>query len=304
MTDDKLSILMAVYNAEDYLSEAIESILHQSFVHFKFVIIDDCSTDKSCEIIEHYRKLDSRIFVHRNSKNQGLAKSLNIGLKFCTSDYVARMDADDVSEGNRLERQYEFLQKNADIDVCGTWITLVDKHNNNLGNWKTPLNHRNIVNKNFIAPALAHPTVMWRTSKFINRLLYNETYTHSEDYELWVRISSVVKFSNIGEFLLKYRISTSGMTFDKKRSVEKKRSLLRIQNYISNLINLNLNQIERKYYYAINSNDRLKDIRAGDFKFILFLIKFYFKVTMHTKLFSLNFIAVLFSKYIHTFYRK
>lgn len=303
MIGEKISVLMAVYNAENYLSDAIESILNQSFVHFEFIIIDDCSIDKSYEIIDYYRKLDTRILLHRNNENLGLAKSLNIGLEFCKGDYVARMDADDVSELNRLERQYEFLQKNIDIDVCGAWITLIDEHDNYLGNWRTPVSHRDIINKNFISPALAHPTVMWRSSKIANKKLYNEEYAHSEDYELWVRLGSVVKFSNIGEFLLKYRISTSGMTFDMNRAAEKKRSLMSIQCYIDDLLGLNLNHIEKKYFYAINSNSRLKEIRAGDLKFMIFLIKFFFKVSIHTRFISFNFMMVLFNKYIQTFIR-
>ena len=304
MTHEKLSVLMAVYNAEKYLSYAIESILNQSFTNFKFIIIDDCSKDRSPEIIDHYRKADRRILVHRNEENQGLAKSLNTGLGFCDTDYVARMDADDISEPTRLEKQYNFLQKAKNIDVCGTWIKIINEREADIGKWHTPLKHRNIINKNYISPALAHPTVMWKKSNLFTRGLYNEGFNHSEDYELWVRISNDVKFANIGEFLLRYRITDSGMTFDENRADEKRKSILRIQDNISNIINLDLSDVEREYFYAINLNERLKEISIGNIGLLIFLIKFFIKVTLHTKVISLNFLVVVIHKYLITFYNK
>ena len=103
---------------------------------------------------------------------------------------------------------------------------------------------------------------MWKRSNLFTRGLYNEGFNHSEDYELWVRISNDV--ANIGEFLLRYRISDSGMTFDENRADEKRKSILRIQDNISNIINLDLSDVEREYFYAINLNERLKEISVGN----------------------------------------
>ena len=129
-------------------------------------------------------------------------------------------------------------------------------------------------------------------------------FNHSEDYELWVRISNDVKFANIGEFYLDIAFSDSGMTFDENRADEKRKSILRIQDNISNIINLDLSDVEREYFYAINLNERLKEISVGNIGLLIFLIKFFIKVTLHTKVISLNFLVVVIHKYLITFHNK
>ncbi|MDD2913253.1 MAG: glycosyltransferase family 2 protein, partial [Candidatus Pacebacteria bacterium] len=110
----KISIIMPVYNVETFLSEAIESVLNQTFYDFEFVIINDGSTDNSLEIIKNYEKKDSRIVLLDNKENLGITKSLNIGLNKARGEYIARMDGDDISEKERIEIQYDFLKKNRD----------------------------------------------------------------------------------------------------------------------------------------------------------------------------------------------
>jgi len=117
--DVKVSIVMSVYNAQKYLDEAIESILNQTYSNFEFIIINDGSTDKSLEIIENYAKKDSRIIVI-NRENKGLIYSLNEGIRKANGKYIARMDADDISLPQRLEKQVEFMEKNKNIGICGT----------------------------------------------------------------------------------------------------------------------------------------------------------------------------------------
>jgi glycosyltransferase involved in cell wall biosynthesis len=107
----QISVIMAVYNGEKYLAEAIESILNQTFKEFEFIIIDDGSKDNSLNIIKRYAKKDSRIIIIKNEKNMKLAWSLNKGLKIARGKYIARMDSDDISLTDRLEKQYYFLEK-------------------------------------------------------------------------------------------------------------------------------------------------------------------------------------------------
>ena len=111
---------MSVYNASKFLNEAIESILNQTYKNFEFIIIDDGSTDNSTQIIEKYKKIDERIVFIENEKNVGLTKNLNKAIKLSTSDYIARMDADDISDVKRLEKQIKFLQENKDISIVGS----------------------------------------------------------------------------------------------------------------------------------------------------------------------------------------
>ncbi len=111
---------MSVYNGDMYLKEAIESILNQTFTDFEFLIINDGSIDKSEKVIKSYS--DKRIRYYKNSKNLGLAASLNKGVGLSKAKYLARMDGDDVSYPNRLEKQVNFMDVNPEIDVCGTWV--------------------------------------------------------------------------------------------------------------------------------------------------------------------------------------
>ena len=111
----KVSILMPVYNSAEFLREAIESMLSQSFKDFEFLIVDDGSTDGSAGILAEYVEKDSRIRIIRNEKNQGIVYSLNRGLKECTGEYIARMDSDDIALKERLDKQIAVLDKNPDI---------------------------------------------------------------------------------------------------------------------------------------------------------------------------------------------
>jgi len=107
----KISVLMSVFNGEAYLSEAIESILDQTYKNFEFIIINDCSTDNSKKILRKYANADKRIQLINNKQNLGLTKSLNFGLKNSHGEFVARMDSDDISLPIRLEEQYNYLKK-------------------------------------------------------------------------------------------------------------------------------------------------------------------------------------------------
>src|SRR3989344_5781814 len=121
----KISVLMPAYNARKYIGEAIESILNQTFKDFEFIIINDCSTDKTKKIIEEYANKDARIKLINNATNLGLTKSLNIGLKEARGEYVARLDADDVALPERLEKQYEFMEKNKETTLVGAWAEII-----------------------------------------------------------------------------------------------------------------------------------------------------------------------------------
>ncbi|MDQ3072975.1 MAG: glycosyltransferase family 2 protein, partial [Bacteroidota bacterium] len=116
-----VTVLTSVYNGEEYLREAIESILNQSFTDYEFLIVNDGSTDKTAEILAGY--FDPRIRIIHNNKNKGLSFSLNSGLEASFGVYVARQDADDISLRDRLRKQVDFMEKNPQIHVCGTWFT-------------------------------------------------------------------------------------------------------------------------------------------------------------------------------------
>ncbi len=204
MITPRVTVLMPVYKGERYLREAMESILGQTFTDFEFLIINDGSTDNSVDIILSYS--DSRIRLVHNDGNLGLTASLNKGLGLAQGEFIARMDADDISRPERLARQVSFMDANPLVGVCGSWVQFFPKTNNNV--WKLPERSEEIRCWQFHTVGVAHPSVMMRRQLFAElRLLYDPQCRYSQDYELWGRALQYMEFANIQKVLLDYRIS-------------------------------------------------------------------------------------------------
>jgi len=247
-----ISVLMPVYNSESTVRQAIESILNQSFCDFELVIIDDCSTDRTKEIILSFN--DQRIKFIENSENLKLAACLNKGMKAAQGKYIARMDGDDISLKHRLKKQLNFLEKNPEISLCGSWI----KHFGDSQVLQTyPLSDEEIKIQLLFNSALAHPSVMFRREIFIEKnLFYAEDFPVAQDYELWVRGMDVIKFSNLKEILLLYRSHKKQHT--KLIEETKNQKTARIKSILLNKLNvfptkeeLELHNLisDRKYIY-------------------------------------------------------
>ena len=199
-----ITILMSVYNDEIFLEEAIRSILIQTFSNFEFIIIDDGSKDKSLRIIKNFK--DKRISLLENNNNIGLSASLNKGMKLSKGKYIARMDADDISLPERLEKQYNFMERNPNIGILGTGYHLINKSGEGMGTYIYPDNPVEIHWKLLTGPVFPHPTVMLRKKVLIeNNLSYNEEYLATQDYELWCRMIHYTEGSNLPQALIKYR---------------------------------------------------------------------------------------------------
>lgn len=199
-----VSVIMSVYNGERFLKEAIESILNQTFTDFEFLIINDGSTDDSVKIIESFK--DERIKLINNEKNLKLIASLNKGIKIAKGKYIARMDCDDISVNERLEKQVEFLEKFNDYGLVGTWYTVIDGNGNDQYNVSYPSSNDLIKLFLSLNCPLAHGSIMGRTELFKENLYGSKDSYAVEDYELWTRISKLTKIHNIPEYLFKYRI--------------------------------------------------------------------------------------------------
>lgn len=206
-----VSVLMAVYNGEPFLGEAIESILKQTFSDFEFIIINDASIDRSVDIIQKYR--DNRIRLINNENNIGLTESLNKGLTFAKGKYVARMDADDISLPQRLERQVKFMEEHPKVGICGTWFQLIGPQERTI---QHPVSHQDIITFMFKNNGIGHPTAFFRRKLFIEQyLFYDESYLAAQDYELWIRASQITELANIPEVLVKYRIHNEQLSIAK-----------------------------------------------------------------------------------------
>jgi glycosyltransferase involved in cell wall biosynthesis len=189
---------MAVYNARCYVSEAIESILNQTFSDFEFIIVDDGSTDASSKVLKDYGKRDRRIRLVRNPSNWGLIRSLNKGIGLAKGSYIARQDADDTSLPWRFERQIQFLDQHPEVGVLGTWMKNMEQ-NGEEKIWKTPINDSLIRWSLLLGPSVAHATVMIRRHILDSDRTYRPQMAHAEDYDLWSRLCERTRFANLPE---------------------------------------------------------------------------------------------------------
>ena len=201
MTD--LTIVMSVFNEELFLKKSIESIINQSYQNWKFLIIDDMSTDKSFKILLEYQEKDHRIKVFRNSSNLVSAKSLNFLISKSETEYIARMDADDFSYKERLALQIDFLKNNHNIDVLGTSAFIIDslvEREKKI----MPISHIEISKHIIKGSPIIHPSVMIRKDFFYKVGLYDENLKRSQDYELWLRGLHSSRYHNLEHPLIDY----------------------------------------------------------------------------------------------------
>lgn len=205
MRNPKVTVLMPVYNGEKYLRGAIDSILDQTYSNFKFLIIDDGSIDNSKNIIKSYN--DSRINLYINEKNLGLAKTLNKGIDLVDTEYIARMDCDDISLPTRLQKQVKFMDSHPKVGICGTWAKMITGDKEKI--IKPPTSYEDIKAFLLFGCIMVHVSVMMRVSMLKDYNLYyntNSNFATVEDYELWQRCSMYFPIRNIPKVLLIFRI--------------------------------------------------------------------------------------------------
>jgi glycosyltransferase involved in cell wall biosynthesis len=201
----RISVVMAVYNGERYLSEAIESILGQTFTSFEFLIIDDDSTDRTREIIRSYE--DPRIYLVENQQNQGVTPSLNCGLRLARGEFIVRQDADDISETERFAKQIAFMDANPDVALLGTQFTGIDGDGTKWKGWPIPTSHDEIRWRLLFGTPLIHTSVMLRREPVLRHIgFYNEELVKGQDFEYWHRITEQLRAHSLKEPLVRYRI--------------------------------------------------------------------------------------------------
>ncbi|MEO0132855.1 MAG: glycosyltransferase [candidate division WOR-3 bacterium] len=206
---------MPAYNAEKYISEAIESILNQTFKDFEFIIVDDASTDKTWEIIQEYARKDERIKSLKNDINMKIAKTLNYGIQHASGLYIARMDADDISLPERFELQVNFMNNNPDVVVLGGGMIIIDEDGKPISKRSYYSNDEEIRRHIFLFSPFCHPTIFIRKDAFDNTGGYDPYYESAEDYELYSRLGRLGKFANLKEFIIKYRLTPNSVTAKK-----------------------------------------------------------------------------------------
>lgn len=205
-----ISVVMSVYNGQKYLRESIESILNQTYKNFEFIIINDGSTDSSGEIVLSYD--DPRICLIDNKENMGLTPSLNKAIRLSRCEYIARQDADDISLAKRLEKQLDYMKSHPQVAVVGCFgnVFNTDGIVGAAGDLRLSgkIINRRLAKKNL----LVHGSVMMRKTPLAKVGYYREFFRHSQDYDLWLRLSEHFDLAILPEFLYQYRITADAIS--------------------------------------------------------------------------------------------
>ncbi|WP_416828770.1 glycosyltransferase [Ectobacillus polymachus] len=245
----QLSVVMAVYNGEEYLIQAVESVLNQTYKDFEFIIVNDGSTDKTKEILNHIH--DSRVRIFHLESNCGLPYSLNFGIKQSKGDWIVRQDADDVSLQNRFEEQVKYIKENPGIVGVGTLIQSIhgnsvidDEYLRSIEWSNSVVTKEEIEEFRFIAPPVIHGTMFFSKVAFQAVGGYNEHYKIGQDFDLWMRLIEIGSIEKIPQVLYQYRVDSRSLSNkDEARTCEE--SLQIASGHIHNVVRKNIGKTPR-----------------------------------------------------------
>jgi glycosyltransferase involved in cell wall biosynthesis len=218
----QISVVLPVYNAEKFLAKAVESLLQQTYSNFELIIIDDGSSDSSPDILRHYAEVDQRVKVYRQPSNMGLIAALNRGCELAQGRYIARMDADDISTPQRLEKQLTYLDANPDVGVVGAALQYIDASENKGRIASVPLLAGHLRWRMLFGNYLPHPLAMIRRDTLAKVGLYRPEAYRIEDYDLWTRILEFAELANLPDVLLYYREHSQSSMVSSKPPVERR----------------------------------------------------------------------------------
>lgn len=207
MPSPSVSVVMSVCNGQAYLSEAVESILNQTLRDFEFIIIDDGSTDRTGEILSTCAKRDPRIRIITH-ENKGRATSLNIGIAAARSNYIARMDADDVALPYRLQEQFSFMIEHSEVGALGAAVELIARTGERISETHPPTEDFDIRQALQCGNPMWHPTVMLRKDVALKAGGYRQALRDCDDYDLFLRIIEHAQIANLNTVVLRYRVHT------------------------------------------------------------------------------------------------
>jgi len=201
----KISVLMSAYNAEDYIEDAIQSILTQTYRNYEFIIFNDGSTDNTLGIINDFADQDKRIRLI-DQKNIGLTKTLVKGVNLAKGQYVARMDADDISDVKRLEIQLDFMDRNINCGMVGSWISTIDANGFEIRKIKLHSQNSGLKKRLNQGNQFVHGSVFFRKDMYLLAGGYDADFRFSQDYDLWLRMAKISGCANVSKYLYKLRV--------------------------------------------------------------------------------------------------
>ena len=209
-----ISVVMSVLNGEEYLREAIESILSQTMPDFEFIIVNDGSTDRTKEILEDFQSRDGRILtIHQ--QNAGIVRAVKRACSLATGTWIARMDADDISLPHRFEKQLQFLKKNPSVVLLGGDIEMINSEGVGFDCQRYPaLNHelqQLLLQSNYFAQS----AVIFSREAFQRVGSYRTLFPYCEDYDLWLRLAEIGEIANLQEIIVRYRVHSNNVSWRK-----------------------------------------------------------------------------------------
>ena len=225
-TPPTVSVIMPAYNAKRYVEQTIRSVLAQTFGDFEFIIVDDGSTDGTLPILQRFAAEDARIVVI-SRPNTGIVGALNDGIAKARGEFLARMDADDISLPTRFERQLAYLREHPECVGLGTFVETIDPYGSVLDRLVHKTEH-DAIDKELMTGrgfAIVHPTIMMRADAVRRVGGYRKPWQHSEDLDLFLRLAEIGTLHNLPEYLLQYRMhyeSANHLRHEEQRAIKRK----------------------------------------------------------------------------------
>ncbi|HOZ36486.1 MAG TPA: glycosyltransferase [bacterium] len=244
----KISVIMSVYNGQKYVQEAIQSIIDQTSKDWELIVVNDGSNDESGKIIAEFK--DERIIIITNKVNLGLTKSLNLALNQAAGEYIARLDSDDISEAERLEKQLTFMEKHPEIVLVGSGVIRINDQGGKMANEQVATGPLALKYALLLHNPFYHSTIFFRRKEIMAAGGYNEDYRCAQDFELYSRLAKKYQLNNINEPLVRFRVHQESVVAQPESQKIVRKNALKI-------IFQNIN-----YYTPVSAEDydRLKEL--------------------------------------------
>lgn len=220
---------MSVRNGEPYLSQTLESILHQTYGDFVFLILDNASTDNTRSIIQSYN--DSRIHLVALPRDIGQTAALNRGVQMAETPWIGRIDADDVALPHRFQAQMEYLTSHPETALLGTWWEIMDAEGNHLSNVTRPTRYRDIMESIAYQNPFAHPSVVFRREAVLKVGGFPKSFVYAQDRILWMMLSIHYPVANLPEISVRIRYHTNQATNLPELSISRKRERIQVLSF-------------------------------------------------------------------------
>lgn len=230
ISESVVSVILHVYNAEKYLSDSIQSILNQTYKDFELIIVDDCSTDASMNIVNSFN--DNRIKIIKKQTNTGISDSLKLRIQIAKGKYIARMDADDICLPERFDLQVKQFEVNPNAMIVGSDYYLLEGEKNTYIKNINDSDYQKAVL--LLTPCFCHPTVMMKNVFKEKQVFYDKEFIHAEDYKLWTDLYAFGEYLKINKPLLKYRHHASQIS-NQKNELQLSISRRIRENYLEKL---------------------------------------------------------------------